>query len=75
MGSKMYFIQEGIVDIVLKNGEVSQSYEVKLYRIWSLNLKFCWSPKLILSMDQNIVAITHLTIDKDTLPITNRLMG
>ena len=25
MGSKMYFIQEGIVDIVLKNGEVATS--------------------------------------------------
>ena len=34
MGTKMYFIQEGIVDIVMGNGEVTPT-------IFSISLAFC----------------------------------
>ena len=31
IGSKMYFIQEGIVDIVMANGDVSKTFKCSLF--------------------------------------------
>lgn len=55
MGTKMYFIQEGIVDIVMSNGEVITMIFFFLYGLRNLARARCCSLRIVLIEVRNCI--------------------